>query len=187
MSVAYAIVGCPTTGGGKIITGSSLSIIDGVPMACVGDKATCPLHQSVVTIVTGDAAFIINGKAAARVSNSLSCGCKILPKQVRVVGDNLPSKSPVASSAPLSSNLNNNFNSSSDTDEQQLHGLKIQFKDELSKQPVPYLYYKLKKPDGSSIEGLTDEQGYTEEIQGGYEAEEIEIINLDLDQPYTQE
>ena len=110
-----------------------------------------------------------------------------MPKQVRVVGDNLPSKSPVASSAPLSSNLNNNFNSSSDTDEQQLHGLKIQFKDELSKQPVPYLYYKLKKPDGSSIEGLTDEQGYTEEIQGGYEAEEIEIINLDLDQPYTQE
>ncbi|XID74527.1 PAAR domain-containing protein [Alkanindiges sp. WGS2144] len=187
MSVAYAIVGSPTTGGGQITTGDSLFIIDGTPIACVGDRATCPLHQSDVIIVTGDPACIINGKAAARVGDSLSCGCKILPKQVRVVGDNFPSKSPVASPAPSSSHLNSNFNSNSGTDEQQLHGLKIQFKDELSKQPVPYLYYKLKKPDGHFVEGLTDEQGYTEEIQGGYEAEEIEIINLDLDKPYTQE
>ena len=31
------------------------------------------------------------GKSAARANDSLSCGCKLLPKQTLVVGDNAPS------------------------------------------------------------------------------------------------
>lgn len=85
MSTPYAVIGSMTTGGGTITTGESSFLIDGIPIACVGDKATCPLHKTVATIVTGDANMQIMGKAAARVNDSLSCGCKILPKQNLVV------------------------------------------------------------------------------------------------------
>jgi len=79
-------------------------LIDGIAVACVGDKATCPTHKVVATIVSGDPNMQIFGKAAARVNDSLSCGCKLLPQQNLVVQDNGggAASSTKSSSAPLS-------------------------------------------------------------------------------------
>ncbi|EXD81582.1 PAAR motif family protein [Acinetobacter baumannii 947299] len=80
-------------------------LIDGIPVACVGDKATCPTHKVVATIVSGDPCMQIFGKAAARVNDSLSCGCKLLPQQNLVVQDNgggAASSAAKSSSAPIS-------------------------------------------------------------------------------------
>ena len=85
MATPYIVIGCPTTGGGQVITGNSLFVIDGVAIACVGDQATCPKHHTVAKIVAGDPNMQIAGKAAARVNDPLSCGCKLLPKQSSVV------------------------------------------------------------------------------------------------------
>ncbi|ENX11935.1 hypothetical protein F895_03439 [Acinetobacter sp. CIP 64.2] len=91
MTTPYIVVGCPTTGGGQVLSGNSMFLIEGIPIACVGDKATCPKHKTVATIISGDPHMQIFGKAAARVNDSLSCGCKLLPKQSLVVQDNSPS------------------------------------------------------------------------------------------------
>lgn len=88
MATPYIVVGCPTTGGGQVISGNSSFLIEGIPIACVGDKATCPKHKTVATIVAGDPNMQVMGKAAARVNDPLSCGCKLLPKQSLVVQDN---------------------------------------------------------------------------------------------------
>ncbi|MCT9411701.1 PAAR domain-containing protein [Acinetobacter baumannii] len=88
MATPYITIGCPTSGGGQVISGNSMFLIDGIPVACVGDKATCPTHKVVATIVSGDPYMQIFGKAAARVNDSLSCGCKLLPQQNLVVQDN---------------------------------------------------------------------------------------------------
>lgn len=88
MATSYVTIGCPTTGGGKVLTGNSLFQIEGVPIACTGDQATCPKHKVLATIITGDPHMNIFGKLAARVGDSLSCGCKLLPKQNLVVQDN---------------------------------------------------------------------------------------------------
>ncbi|MCH7385585.1 PAAR domain-containing protein [Acinetobacter dispersus] len=88
MATSYITIGCPTTGGGKVLTGNSLFQIEGVPIACTGDQATCPKHKVLATIITGDPHMNIFGKLAARVGDSLSCGCKLLPKQNLVVQDN---------------------------------------------------------------------------------------------------
>ena len=88
MATAYITVGCPTTGGGKVLTGDSSFQIEGIPVACVGDKATCPAHKTVSTIVTGDPHMQVMGKSVARVNDLLSCGCKLLPKQGLVLGSN---------------------------------------------------------------------------------------------------
>ncbi|HCV3109935.1 TPA: PAAR domain-containing protein [Acinetobacter baumannii] len=81
MASPYITIGCPTTGGGQVISGNSAFLIEGIAIACVGDKATCPTHKTVSTIVSGDPNMQVMGKAAARVNDSLSCGCKLLPKQ----------------------------------------------------------------------------------------------------------
>lgn len=88
MATPYITIGCPTTGGGQVISGNGMFLIDGIAVACVSDKATCPTHKIVATIVSGDPNMQIFGKAAARVNDSLSCGCKLLPKQNLVVQDN---------------------------------------------------------------------------------------------------
>lgn len=88
MATPYITIGCPTSGGGKVISGNSKFLIDGIPVACVGDKATCPTHKVLATIVSGDPYMQIFGKSAARVNDSLSCGCKLLPQQNLVVQDN---------------------------------------------------------------------------------------------------
>ncbi|MGB8810489.1 MAG: PAAR domain-containing protein, partial [Acinetobacter calcoaceticus] len=104
MATPYITIGCPTTGGGQVISGNSMFLIDGIAVACVGDKATCPTHKIVATIVSGDPNMQIFGKAAARVNDSLSCGCKLLPKQNLVVQDNGggAASSAQSSSSPLS-------------------------------------------------------------------------------------
>lgn len=88
MGIPYITIGCPTTGGGQVISGDSSFLIEGIAIACVGHKATCLKHKTVSTIMTGDPYMIIKGKSAARANDSLSCGCKLLPKQFLVVGDN---------------------------------------------------------------------------------------------------
>ncbi|HFF5212697.1 TPA: PAAR domain-containing protein, partial [Acinetobacter baumannii] len=105
MATPYITIGCPTTGGGQVISGNSSFLIDGIAVACVGDKATCPTHKIVATIVSGDPNMQIFGKAAARVNDSLSCGCKLLPKQNLVVQDNgggAASSAAKSSPAPMS-------------------------------------------------------------------------------------
>ena len=104
MATPYITIGCPTSGGGQVISGNNMFLIDGIPVACVGDKATCPTHKVVATIVSGDPCMQIFGKAAARVNDSLSCGCKLLPQQNLVVQDNggAASSGAKSSSAPIS-------------------------------------------------------------------------------------
>lgn len=105
MATPYITIGCPTTGGGQVISGNSMFLIDGIAVACVGDKATCPTHKVVATIVSGDPCMQIFGKAAARVNDPLSCGCKLLPQQNLVVQDNgggATSSAAKSSSAPIS-------------------------------------------------------------------------------------
>jgi len=105
LATPYITIGCPTTGGGQVISGNSMFLIDGIAVACVGDKATCPTHKVVATIVSGDPCMQIFGKAAARVNDSLSCGCKLLPQQNLVVQDNgagAASSAAKSSSAPIS-------------------------------------------------------------------------------------
>lgn len=88
MATPYITIGCPTTGGGNVLTGNSSFLVQGIAVACVGDTASCPLHKVVATIVSGDAHMLVMGKAVARVNDALSCGCKLLPKQSSVVGAN---------------------------------------------------------------------------------------------------
>jgi uncharacterized Zn-binding protein involved in type VI secretion len=78
MSKRYIVVGCPTTGGGEVITGNINFLINGRPIACVGDEATRPIHNTAAFIMTGDSETLFGGLPVTREGDLLSCGCKLL-------------------------------------------------------------------------------------------------------------
>jgi len=177
LATPYITIGCPTTGGGQVISGNSMFLVDGIPVACVGDKATCPTHKVVATIVSGDPYMQIFGKAAARVNDSLSCGCKLLPQQNLVVQDNGGG----SAQGSQASKAQDSF--VPQTDE---HGLKFQLKDQETGKPLAQQYFKLKGPDGTEIEGFTDKSGFTELIKTGTEAKEVDLTTFDLSKPMAK-
>lgn len=72
------VVGDRHSGGGSVITGSPHTDIDGLAVARVGDKATCPAHKGIFPIITGDETLIIDGNPVARHGDRLACGCSLL-------------------------------------------------------------------------------------------------------------
>lgn len=75
-------LGDSTDHGGVVVSASSTDLVDGKPIACVGDTVTCPIkgHGSTV-ITTGDPTTVINGKAAAREGDQCGCGARLLASQ----------------------------------------------------------------------------------------------------------
>lgn len=85
MSRTWIVVGDATCSGGSVLTGSPDTDIDGKPVARVSDKAICPRHQGVFSIVSGDASIIIDGHPVARHGDRLACGCSLIAgRQSRV-------------------------------------------------------------------------------------------------------
>ncbi len=181
MAMPYITIGCPTTGGGKVLTGNSLFQVEGIPIACTGDKASCPTHKVVANIISGDPHMNIFGKLAARAGDSLSCGCKLLPKQNLVVQDNSPSPSSSTSTSNPPPKQDNFVPQNTDD-----HGIKFKLFDERTGEPLVEQYFKIKSPDGNVIEGFTDETGHTELVESGKEAKEVDLITFDLSKPLPE-
>ncbi|WP_312057093.1 PAAR domain-containing protein [Acinetobacter courvalinii] len=165
MATPYIVVGCPTTGGGQVLSGNSMFQIEGIPIACVGDKATCPKHKTVATIISGDPNMQIFGKAAARVNDSLSCGCKLLPKQSLVVQDNGGGSSSTDSSSTtntLMSQLANIFEDKFKLVSQ-------------SGEPLKNINYLITRAYGTTETGKTDNFGFTHLVNTNDQAEILSI------------
>ena len=88
MTRMWVVLDDATSSGGRVVSGSPFTDIDGQPVACVNDNATCPTHKGTFPIVDGDPTTIIDGEAVALHGSSLACGCKVLAvKQMRVFVD----------------------------------------------------------------------------------------------------
>lgn len=75
-----------TTSGGRVVTFTPFTDVDGKGVARFGDKATCPTHKGTFPIVGGcDPTTIIDGQPVALHGATLSCGCQVLATaQIRV-------------------------------------------------------------------------------------------------------
>lgn len=170
MANPYITLGSPTTGGGKIISGQSSFLIEGKAIACVGDKASCPKHKCVATIVAGDNHMLVMGKAAAQHNSPLSCGCKCIGDQNLTVGDNGGGLG-IFSKTESSEAITNGFTSINSKQ----YGHQFQLKDELTGEPLANICYEITK-NGEVIHGITDENGFTALI---IDKNEIEVeINI---------
>ena len=84
MSLKIIVVGDATDHGGKVISGSSLHTIAGIPIARLGDEVDCPLHypggkpHGVNKIITAHATMTVGGIPVAVHDCVTECGCKLI-------------------------------------------------------------------------------------------------------------
>ncbi|MDE2600458.1 MAG: PAAR domain-containing protein [Rhodocyclaceae bacterium] len=166
-------MGDSTTGGGKVIEGSSQSTVEGQPVARVGDKATCQVkgHPSIVTILEGDPGCLIDGRPTAFHNATLSCGCKVLGSQKLMFVENYAgssSKSKATSSKakpatpPSKEDLASEFNDF------------FILKDSAGA-IVANAHYAIEFPDGTFEYGITDASGHTNLHVTGDDAKTLTI------------
>lgn len=165
---AFITVGAKTTHGGTVITGSPHTMHDGIPVARKGDKVICKKCKKLTTIVTGDPAFIIDGAPIARDGDITSCGAKLIAVQQRFAQSDFEVGS-IAQAAPLQfarsepKSLTNNL-------DEDIYEDRFQLLDQHSQLPLAYINYRLNY-DGKTVEGKTDDKGFTERIEANYSAD----------------
>lgn len=99
------VVGDRTSSGGRVITGSPFTDIEGKPLARINDYATCPAHGGAFPIVSGDTTLIIDGQPVAREGDRLACGCSLTAGQQHLVHvDDGPAATTAVAKAPAAFN-----------------------------------------------------------------------------------
>ncbi len=79
MSAPQARLGDSSSHGGVIITAASRTMVNGVPVARMGDLHVCPIPgHGVTSIVTGSATTQTEGKPNARLGDQCGCGAVIV-------------------------------------------------------------------------------------------------------------
>jgi len=82
MTRALIRLGDLTSHGGSVIEASVKFTSDGIGIARMGDKATCPIKgHGTNPIVSGDPTFIVDGKPVAREGDKTACGATLIPSQ----------------------------------------------------------------------------------------------------------
>jgi uncharacterized Zn-binding protein involved in type VI secretion len=87
MGRPFILVGDKTSHGGVVVQGSAESTVDGIPIARVGDRVTCPKrgHGGTTVIVSGDPTCVIDGQPAARHGDKTACGATLIASQAKAV------------------------------------------------------------------------------------------------------
>ena len=78
MGKPFIVHGDTTPKKGSVIASSVVTRTNGRAIARVGDRVTC--HWNC-TIASGDASMMIDGKAAAREGDVVSCGARLIASQ----------------------------------------------------------------------------------------------------------
>lgn len=157
------LLGDPTSSGGRIISASGFMVVDGKPLACVGDKATCHLegHGGTVTIVEGSSSDIMVGRMIAYDGCALSCGCRAMATTTRYMLE--PNRGGTGSTGP--SNIVAVSQSLPDASSDLVFDEQIQLIDKSSGQPLSDVEYKIIADSGQTFTGKTGSDGKTMRIR----------------------
>jgi uncharacterized Zn-binding protein involved in type VI secretion len=146
-------VGDKTSCGGTVITGSSLSTVNGKAIARVGDKIAC---RKNCVIETGDATKLINGTAMALHGSQTSgqCTCLSGNNDFHGVGQNKTAASQVPDAADAGVAFMPDTACLLNDD----HWIEFQLTDSLE-HPIPHQQFIVVDPGGTEISGLSTIKG----------------------------
>lgn len=79
MALPVVRLGDPTSHGGIVISASNTHLIDGIGIARVGDRVTCPMPgHGINPIVEGAPTYLIGGRMVALQGHHCACGCTLI-------------------------------------------------------------------------------------------------------------
>lgn len=157
-------VGAATTAGGKVITGNSSHVLDGVPAAYEGDKCSCPAcgSEGVIALDGPRLSETWDGREVALSDDLCICKCSPPPRLIAaqdrvyqiVDSDWLASEG--AARALAASKLNTAGSSAATA----VEGIPLVLLNPETDEPYKHRRYKVELRD-AVIEGTTDQHGAT--------------------------
>lgn len=163
MARNWIVVGDATTGGGWVITGSAYTDIDGIAVARVTDKATCPAHKGVFPIINGDSSINIDGQPVAVHGSALACGCKLLAVKQSHVFVDAGGSAGAAGATPVAKVVGAIAKAAHAAATLKKYDQAIRFVT-LSGEAMANVRYTLHMADGATACGKTNDEGITERI-----------------------
>jgi uncharacterized Zn-binding protein involved in type VI secretion len=172
----FIILGDQTDHGGVVIEASVMTDTHGKGIARVGDQVTCPKRgHGTTVIVSGDPTMIIDGKPAARHGDKTACGATLISGQfVSTVGDGVGGGGAPGSRANWGDSTGGEPSVAVAGSPKQAHTYDHRFvlTCELTGVPLARQPYRLQYR-GTTIDGLTNDEGMTDVITTGLNANEV--------------
>lgn len=175
---AAITLGDRTDHGGVVVEADSSFLVDGKPVHLAGMKHYCPKCKKIVRAMSSSSHMIINGKPIIVANDKTDCGATFLPSQNLLVRERGQGSFSAVPTILDTQNTNNNL-----VDERKSYSVQFEFKDMNTNDLLSDYYYVLTLPDGSKIEGFTDQDGKTEIHNIGYKPDEVKIETYDLSNP----
>ncbi|MNV38420.1 PAAR motif protein [compost metagenome] len=180
MAKLWSVLGDRTTGGGSIITAAPQTDINGVKVARLNDKATCPRHKGIFPIVSGcDATIIIDGQPVALDGARLACGCSVIAgsQNLVFVDHGSPADIHAQSVLPISPAAASYSESPSDVQSARYDEAFV-LRSGFSGLPLSNKNYRIIRQNGTVEPGRTDDDGRTHVVS----AESLEILRVEIEE-----
>lgn len=156
MGFAFIREGDATSHGGRVLACSPENKSDGVPLALLGDKVSCPKCGGVYPIVgVKNLGVTFDGRPVASEGDTTACGATLIASQNATTAS--PTSGPGASVGAGKSVLAH----LSERDAGPYRG-RFQLLDDKTRQPISNHPYTVTSADGQTIRSMTDSNGYTD-------------------------
>lgn len=159
--------GDKTDHGGTVLTGDGTFRIDGRDVARVGDQVQCPKCRGTFPIISG-ATDLISGTPVAREGDLTACGAKLIASQGSAWWGADPGKAGDRAGSDTTS-LRPSQN------DQEVFNDRFRLVDEETGLPLANCEYAVRRGDGQTEYGVTDDLGYVHRIGDTDDAEGIRI------------
>lgn len=156
MSFAFIREGDTSSHGGRVLACTATNIVDGRPLALLGDKVSCPKCGGVFPIVsTKPLGMTFDGRPVASEGDKTACGATLIATQSSATA------SPTGGSGASVGGAKSVVPQSGELTQDGPHRGRFQVLDDNTGRPVPDHPYTLRSATGQTINGRTDSNGFT--------------------------
>ncbi len=148
----------PTSHGGKVLEGNPVATANGRPIAQKGHMTYCPQCKGDFPIAEGLGFHTFAGVGTAVEGMKTACGATLIAtttKGFMMIDDRSESETSRAAAAAAAA-----------AEAARSHIGSFRAVDEHTGEPLAGMRYRIALPDGSSLRGVTNADGYTERVTG---------------------
>ncbi|SHK16942.1 PAAR domain-containing protein [Paraburkholderia terricola] len=161
--MGFAIIreGDSTSHGGRVLACTATNLVDGRPLALLGDMVSCPKCGGVYPIVdVKRMGMTFDGRPVAFEGDKTACGASLIATQSTATAS--PTSGPGGSAGGVKSEA---YQPNDATSKASYRG-RFQVLDDNTRQPVSGHPYTMTAADGRTVQGTTDSNGFTDWLDG---------------------
>lgn len=161
MGFAFIREGDTTSHGGRVLACTVTNLVDGKPLALLGDMVSCPRCGGVYPIVsTKPLGMTFGGRPVASDGDRTACGATLIATQSTATA------APTGGAGQPASGGTRVMSHADDATSDGMYRGRFQVLDDRTRAPVTGHPYTITAADGRTVQGTTDSGGFTEWLDG---------------------